>query len=235
MKLIAFDEENNPFKKNRYVSAYIQIYDNNNLVFKNYKEAVLVPKQHSFGFLFSHLNEGDSAVFMLDTALIVNKIPLLKNVDFDDDFVRVEVKVYQYSSENITLEDSEMEEQRLLKAYLKDESGFVFKNGLYIKPIQEGEGKPIKHGNVIRIHYKGRFINRLIFDNTYKTMDFTFTYGTPGQVIKGLDIALSGMKKGEKSKIIITSQLAFGEEGSSTQVVPPFTSVIYELEIVNVK
>ncbi|PJB13827.1 MAG: peptidylprolyl isomerase, partial [Flavobacteriales bacterium CG_4_9_14_3_um_filter_32_8] len=60
-------------------------------------------------------------------------------------------------------------------------------------------------------------------------------YGSPDQVIKGLEIAINGMKKGEKSKIIIPSQLAFGEEGSSTQIVPPFTTVIYELEIVNVK
>ena len=43
------------------------------------------------------------------------------------------------------------------------------------------------------------------------------------------------MKEGDKTKIIIPSQLAFGEYGSSTGLIPPFTTVIYNLEIIKVR
>ena len=42
------------------------------------------------------------------------------------------------------------------------------------------------------------------------------------------------MREGEKAKIIIPSQLAFGENGSSTGIVPPYTSVIYEVTMLKV-
>jgi FKBP-type peptidyl-prolyl cis-trans isomerase FkpA len=43
------------------------------------------------------------------------------------------------------------------------------------------------------------------------------------------------MKEGERSLFIIPSKLAFGENGSSTGIIPPFTSVIFEVELIEVK
>jgi len=126
-----------------------------------------------------------------------------------------------------------MIEQLVLKKYIK-ETKAQFQNGIYVEQLHTGKGKKVDNDDVVTIAYKGYFINRLEFDNISGSTAFTFTYGTPDQVIKGLEMAIKGMKKGEKSKIIIPSQLAFGEEGSTTNVVPPFTTVIYELEIVNV-
>jgi FKBP-type peptidyl-prolyl cis-trans isomerase len=51
------------------------------------------------------------------------------------------------------------------------------------------------------------------------------------QVIGGLEEAIGRMREGEKALIILPSELAWGEKGSSTGIIPPFTSVIYELEL----
>ena len=54
-------------------------------------------------------------------------------------------------------------------------------------------------------------------------------------MIEGLEKVLKVLKNGEKAKIIIPSQFAFGETGSSTGIVPPYSTVIYNLEIINIK
>jgi len=58
--------------------------------------------------------------------------------------------------------------------------------------------------------------------------------GDTAQVITGLEIGIKKMREGGKAKIIIPSQLAFGENGSSTGIVPPYTSVIYEVTMLKV-
>ena len=153
------------------------------------------------------------------------------------DFVDVRIRVHQYYKQSEYLsekEDKEMLEQVLLKKYLEEYEA-EFNQGVYMKQITKGKGKKIQKGDDITIAYTGFFLNRLEFDKISEATAFKFTYGTAGQVIKGLDIAIKSMRDGEKSKIIIPSHLAFGEEGSTTLVVPPFTTVIYELEILKLK
>jgi FKBP-type peptidyl-prolyl cis-trans isomerase len=234
-QLLSFEEGELSYKPNKYVVAGIKIFDGDSIVFRNYKEQIVEPKDNQFGFLFRHLTKGDSASFMIKTSRLEKEIPLFKASEVKSEYVKVFVKVYDYLPELKKIEDPEMSEQVLLKKYLKEYDITTKKGPIYIQQISSGKGIEIKKGSTISIHYKGYFINCLQFDNTYKKMDFTFTYGTPGQVIKGIDIALKGMKKGEKSKLIIPSQFAFGEVGSTTQIIPPYTTVIYELEIVNVK
>jgi len=53
-------------------------------------------------------------------------------------------------------------------------------------------------------------------------------------VVKGLEEAIGLMKEGEKSLVILPSEQAFGSEGSSTGMIPPFTSLIFEVEILEV-
>ena len=64
---------------------------------------------------------------------------------------------------------------------------------------------------------------------------YQFRCGDTAQTIEGLEIALKMMRVGEKAKIIIPSQLAFGNNGSSTGIVPPYTTVVYEVTLLKVK
>ena len=53
-------------------------------------------------------------------------------------------------------------------------------------------------------------------------------------MIEGFQTALSGRKEGERVKIILPSRQAFGEEGSLAGIVPPYTAVIYDVNIIKV-
>ena len=82
------------------------------------------------------------------------------------------------------------------------------------------------------VNYEGRFLNGKFFDSTVRRKQpFQFVYGTEWQVVEGLEEAIGMMKEGEKSLFILPSNLAFGTEGSSTGIVPPFTSLIFEVEL----
>jgi FKBP-type peptidyl-prolyl cis-trans isomerase len=90
-------------------------------------------------------------------------------------------------------------------------------------------------GSLVTLNFTGTFLDGKIFDSTHaRNQPLEIVYGKPLQIIKGLEIALKGMKKGEKAKIIIPSQLAFGSSGSP-EIIPPFTTLIYDIEIVNIK
>jgi FKBP-type peptidyl-prolyl cis-trans isomerase len=61
--------------------------------------------------------------------------------------------------------------------------------------------------------------------------NFEFTYGSPEQVLKGLNYVIGKLKFSQSVKIILPSRLAFGENGSSNGVVPPYTPLIYEVKV----
>lgn len=233
MKLLSFEESENKFKPNRYVSADIKIINGKDLVYRQYREEVKPPK-HQLAFIYEYLNQGDSAAFKIPKRFLKNQFPELTLDRGEDEYITVYIKVYKYLTHLNYKIDAEMLEQMILNRFLKENNITHHKRGVYIKKILNGKSKRVSKGKDVTIQYIGKFLNQLEFDNTYKQSALTFTFGNPGQVIKGLEIALKGMREGEKSKIIIPSQLAFGDEGSSTQVIPPFTSVIYELEIVKI-
>ncbi len=93
----------------------------------------------------------------------------------------------------------------------------------------------IKKGKRISMLYKGSYLDGRIVDSNPNNKPFEFIFGQEGQIIEGLRLALKHLKKGEKAKIILPSQLAFGNGGSSNGSITPYTPLLYEVEIVDVK
>lgn len=238
MKLLSFEEGEKAFSSDNYIVASIEVYDKNELLYKNYKEEIIVPENNQLSFLIQNLNEGDSAIFKVSKDRMKKAFLPLRFKESSSDFVDVNIKIYQYYSPSSCLDqkesfDKEMIEQLILKRYIEN-TDVKLLSKIYKKELLEGEGPLVKKGDLITIGYKGFFTNGLQFDEISGATAFTFTYGTPGQIIKGLDVVIKTMREGEKSKIIIPSQLAFGEKGSTTLIIPPFATVIYELEILKI-
>ncbi|MHB8261875.1 MAG: FKBP-type peptidyl-prolyl cis-trans isomerase [Bacteroidia bacterium] len=93
----------------------------------------------------------------------------------------------------------------------------------------------VKKGKKIKLFYKGYFLDGALVDYTPNNWAFEFVFGQEGQLLEGLRLALYKLKKGEKAKIILPSRLAFGKSGSSNGVVPPYTPLVYQIEIVDIK
>lgn len=198
---------------------------------------------------FTALAVGDSATFLLDAHLFFQKTlqtSLPSFVDVDSK-IKVSLKIKElqtYADFQKQKEDflawiadfQEYERVQLTKFIENDTVPYVkVGEGLYKVLLREGEGASVESGDTVVLHYEGKFLNGKYFDSTKQHKSaFTFVYGREWQLIEGLEEAVSMMKEGEKSVFILQSDMAFGAEGSSTGIIPPYTSLIYEVELLKV-
>lgn len=106
-------------------------------------------------------------------------------------------------------------------------------SGLVYIEIQEGEGDCPQIGDKVAFHYKGYYFNGEVFDSSYdKPYPLIVELGND-VVIKGLEETLMLMNKGSKAKVIIPFYLAYGDMENAP--VPPFSNLIFELEMIDFK
>lgn len=116
------------------------------------------------------------------------------------------------------------------------ESGSIIQmeNGLKIQDLKVGTGQEAKTGYAVDVNYLGTLENGTKFDSSYdRGQSFQFVLGA-GQVIKGWDIGVAGMKVGGKRKLIIPPDLAYGERGAGG-VIPPNATLVFEVELLAVQ
>ncbi|MBU1194109.1 MAG: peptidylprolyl isomerase [Proteobacteria bacterium] len=105
-------------------------------------------------------------------------------------------------------------------------------SGLMYVVNKEGKGPCPKPGSKVVVHYTGMFKNNQVFDSSVKwDKPFEFYVGM-GKVIKGWDIAVLTMKKGEKRTLLIPYSLAYGEKGYPGTI-PPESDIIFEVELID--
>jgi len=107
--------------------------------------------------------------------------------------------------------------------------------GLYYLPQQAGTGVKVQKGNLVKMHYIGKFLNGRKFESSYDTgIPLTFSVGS-GQVIRGWDEGTLLMSDQEKATLIIPSHLAYGQYGSPSGTIPGGTVLVYDMTILEVK
>ena len=108
------------------------------------------------------------------------------------------------------------------------------KQGVQMEILKEGTGAVAKNSDTVSVHYTGILENGTKFDSSVdRGIPFEFTLGA-GRVIKGWDIGVEGMKIGEKRKLTIPSNLAYGPNGAGS-VIPPNATLIFEVELLGIK
>ena len=107
-------------------------------------------------------------------------------------------------------------------------------SGLRYKVLQEGSGKKAEKGNMVSVHYKGQLLDGQVFDSSYsRKQPIDFQVGV-GQVIPGWDEGILLLKVGDKARLVIPSNLAYGSQGAGG-VIPPDATLIFDVELMGVK
>lgn len=107
-------------------------------------------------------------------------------------------------------------------------------NKLIIEDLVVGTGLEVRKGNGVLMHYRGTLEDGTKFDSSYdRGIPFETEIGV-GQVIKGWDEGVPGMKVGGKRKLTIPFEMAYGERGIPG-VIPPKSTLIFEVELLNIK
>jgi len=114
------------------------------------------------------------------------------------------------------------------------EGGNVTKmpNGLIIEEIKLGEGSLAKAGKQVGVKYAGFLTNGKKFDSSLSA-PFNFKFGT-GEVIKGWDLGLTGMRVGGKRKLTIPAKLGYGAAGAPPDI-PGNSTLIFNVELCTAK
>lgn len=106
-------------------------------------------------------------------------------------------------------------------------------NELIVETLIDGMEEEAKAGNQVTVHYTGRFENGEKFDSSVDRGEpFEFLLGG-GQVIKGWDLGVAGMKVGEKRKLTIPYTLGYGADGYGP--IPAKATLIFEVELLKIK
>ncbi len=106
-------------------------------------------------------------------------------------------------------------------------------SGLKYIDLIEGNGPSPITGHTIVCHYVGTLENGNVFDSSIKSgKPFSFRFGT-GEVIKGWDEGIAGMKTGGKRKLVIPPALGYGNR--SMGKIPANSTLIFEIELLEVK
>lgn len=103
-----------------------------------------------------------------------------------------------------------------------------------IEILKEGTGEGAENGNSLKVHYTGMLEDGTKFDSSLDRGEpFVFTLGA-GQVIKGWDKGLLGAKVGEKRRLTIPSELAYGQAGAAGGKIPANATLIFEIEVLEI-
>lgn len=251
-KLVALGDGSSKAQPSHYITAHIAYRTATDSLFFSGTRQLQVqqpPYKGAIDECFLMLTQGDSATFYIAAQPFFEQTLETSMPKFlsPGDYIRVDVRMLEILSEAefaqekeafmSWIEDFGEYERVLIRQYIDGEQIAVqpTASGLYIIPQTTNASPRIAEGDTITVHFEGRFLNGKIFDSTRKRQEaFVFVYGEKWQVIPGIEEALGTMGQGERSLLIIPSELAFGQEGNSNGLIPAFTSVLFEVEVMEV-
>ncbi len=177
----------------------------------------------------NHLRVGDSAVFIHE-GLAAPDSAVIIHLSWKACYTTEEFEAV-YNAWRVERADQERGRVREFSKNNGFTPSIVHPEVLY-RLEKSGMGKALNYGDEITIRYSGHFLNGNSFDQADSTSPpLVFKLGTEGQVLRGMEYGLIGATPGEIRSVVFSSEFGFGENGSSTGIVPPYTPVWYKVEV----
>jgi peptidylprolyl isomerase len=130
-------------------------------------------------------------------------------------------------------EDLMDEEPETTTEEASEETLVTTDSGLQYEDIVEGTGAMPQKGQRVTVHYTGTLENGTKFDSSRdRNRPFSFTIGV-GQVIKGWDEGVMGMRVGGQRKLVIPPELGYGARGAGG-VIPPNATLLFDVELLRI-
>jgi peptidyl-prolyl cis-trans isomerase A (cyclophilin A) len=121
----------------------------------------------------------------------------------------------------------------LFSKKMKESQALVLPSGLKIIHLKKGNGRRVRKGNRIRVHYTGYYAHGAVFDSSLsRGQTFDFAVGVD-RVIEGLTVGVQQLEEAGNARLFITYSLAYGAKGFG--MIPPKASLVFDIEIIKIE
>ena len=187
---------------------------------------------------------GDSATFIFDGPQFYEEFLGMGDYPFGKSPIYVDIKLLKIMSKQ-DLEQAEERYQKYKKQIRHIEDSLIldyvaeyrFENkfyGLYFTYNKRGSGPKAKVKQTVQILYRGRKLDNTVFENcTDSEHPLTFEIGKD-QVARGIDVIVQNMCVGDQVTVVLPSSYVFGEKGSEVFQIPPYTPLVYDVELLKI-
>ncbi len=134
------------------------------------------------------------------------------------------------------ISDPVSHEQELLDAFIEQNqiTAEPTGSGLYFIEEVQGTGDIPADNQSVTLHYKGLFLDGRVFDESESDKPLVIQMNT-SSIIPGFIEGVKMMRQGGKARLIIPWDKGYGSSGSSNGVIPPYSTVIFDIEIVSIQ
>ncbi len=207
---------------------------------KGYKDGIKDPKQ--FSYFAGAITATQTATYMIKDSIDLDLLyaafeSALKadsaNYKMTDEKARDLMQIFQQKKQQKAIEEAQRKAQeekdkgaKFIEEFKKEEGVQVTESGLAYKVLTPGTGATPTEADKVKVNYKGTLINGEEFD-----ANEGIELGV-NQVVKGWTEMLQLMKVGEKVKVVIPSDLAYGDQGSYK--IPGGATLVFEMELLDI-
>lgn len=182
--------------------------------------------------VFGHVSSGQEVV---DTIAQGDKIETLEIIRVGEAATNWDASEAFETFQKEKLLREEKEKAAAAEQMEKVAAGFEeTESGLRYKILNKGDGQTAEKGKTVAVHYEGSLLTGQVFDSSYqRNQPIEFQLGI-GQVIPGWDEGIQLLKVGDKARLVIPSNLAYGAAGAGG-VIPPNATLLFDVELMAVK
>ena len=182
--------------------------------------------------VFGEVIKGQNIVDSIEQNDIIKKLSIIKKGKEAKMFNATKVISNYFEEKEKILQKRKFEEENIKKEIIDGMT--QTSSGLWYKIIKNSIKPKPKNGEMVKVHYTGMLLNGEVFDSSYsRNMPIEFVLGS-GRVIKGWDEGISLIPIGASAKLLIPSDLAYGERGAGG-VIPPNSTLVFEIEVIDSK
>jgi FKBP-type peptidyl-prolyl cis-trans isomerase len=187
---------------------------------------------------------GDSATFIFDGPQFYEEFLGMGDYPYGKKPIYVDIKLLKIlPKQDLEKAEERYQEQKkqlrhiedsLILDYVAENRIDTRTNGLYCIWNNKGDGPKVEKNQTVQILIRGRRLDNTLFDNsTDPEHPLTFEAGKD-QVSHGIDVMVQNMCVGDQVTVVLPSSYAFGEKGNEVFQIPPYTPVVYDIELLKI-